>query len=142
MNYIYRNNSNNTVIYNNFIWLPGETLSVPCPVPDSLGLECLQEGQPPDPVLLHEDIVILPHDSISVSLPEPFASHNVALRILDMSFDSGVECRFNSSENNPVPIDTRGFEHVLPYELCSKIFFSNNLDITAAISITAIEVVS
>lgn len=141
MNYIYRNNSDSSIIYHNFIWLPRESLSVPCSVPDSLGLECLKEGQPPDPVLLHEDIIILPHDSVALSLPVPFESHYVALRILDMSFDSGVECRFNSSLNNPVPIDTRGFEHVIPYDLCSKIFFSNNLDITAAISITAVEVV-
>ena len=141
MNYIYRNNTHSSIIYHNFIWMPGEQIAVPFKVPTSLGLTCILEGEAPDPVLCHEDIIILPHDSATLSLQEPQFSHNVALRILDMSIDSGVECRFNSTNNKPIPIDARGFEHVLHWELCSQIFFYNNSDITVAISVTAFEVV-
>ena len=141
MNYIYKNNTKCSICYRNYFWLQGEQRVVPFPVPDSLGLTCIQEGSSPDPVLFHDDIIIPPRETVSVSLHEPLLSHNVALCILDMSLDSGVECRFNSTVNRPVPIDVRGFVHVLPWQLCSKIFFINNLDILASISITAIEVI-
>ena len=141
MNFLYKNNTKNTVIFQNLICLPGDELSVPFPIPSSLGLTCIQEGSSPDPVLFHDDIIIPPQQTVSVSLSEPLLSHNVALRILDMSLDSGVECRFNSTINRPIPIDARGFVHVLPWQFCSKIFFFNNLDILASISITAIEVI-
>ena len=142
MNYIYKNNTNRIICYYNYYWLPDEELVVPFQVPDELGLTCIQEGKPHDPVLFHDDFSIAPNNKISVSLNVPLISHNVALTIQEMSAASGVECRFNSENNLPVPIDVRGFNHVLSWQLCSKLFFFNPTDITANISVTALEVVS
>ena len=142
MNYIYRNDNHYAVCFQDFLWQAGDTLEVPFPVHESLGLTCIQQGKPPDPVLFHDDFVITPGGDAHVVLGEPLLAHNVALSIECMSLNSGAECRFGSIENLPIPIDARGFIHVLPWTLCSHIFLHNTTENEAIISVTAVEVVS
>ncbi|MBR0186900.1 MAG: hypothetical protein IJQ24_12810 [Synergistaceae bacterium] len=141
MMYIYRNDNNYAVAYAGFLWQTGDTLNVPFPVPDSLGLTCLVQGRPPDPVLFHDDIIIPAGAQAVAVFAEPLLSHNVALSIECMSINSGVECRFGARDNNPVPIDARGFVHVLSWELCSRLFFRNTTENEAVISVSAVEVI-
>ena len=141
MNYVYRNDNPYAVAWGGFLWQSGDTLDVPSPVPESLGLTCLVEGSPPDPVLFHDDIVIPPGGQAVAVLTEPHFSSNVALSIECMSINSGVECRFGALENIPVPIDARGFVHVLSWELCSKLFLLNTTENEAVISVSAVEVI-
>lgn len=141
MNWIYRNNTDSVILFRNIICKPNEEITSRYPLPSSSGLTCVQEGSSPDPVILHEDIVIQGGEDVSVSVNSPELSRHVALSILCMTNDGGVECRFNSSNNKPVPIDTRGFIHTLDWEMCSKIFLHNPADTETIISITAVEVV-
>lgn len=142
MNYIYRNDTQQTIFYQNEFCLPHEQIETTCPIPDNLGLTCIQLGVPPDPVLFHDDIIIPPNGQTEVLLDAPAISHNVALSVLCMSQDSGVLCRFGSDTNRPVPIDVRGFIHVLSWELCSRIVFLNPTDYDTHISVSAVEVIS
>lgn len=139
MTYSYSNHSNVAVVYRNFFWLPGETIDTPFPVPPSLGLTCTLEGKPPDPVLLHDDITVPAGLSVCVDIPEPRSSDFVALRILDMSQNSGVECRFGCTDNSPIPIDVRGFDYLIDWTLCSKLFLLNTTDYNAVISVSAFD---
>ena len=139
MNFAYFNSSHFTVVYRNFIWLPGETLYTPFPVPPSLGLTCTAEGCPPDPVLFHDDITVPAGSSAVVNIPEPRSSDFVSLRILDMSQNSGVECRFGCLDNSPIPIDVRGFDYVIDWTLSSKLFFLNTTDYNAVISVSVFD---
>ena len=141
MNYIYRNNTKRIILYRNYYWLPDDEISTPFPVPDSLGLSCFREGTPPDPVLFHDDIIIHPGGQTTVNLDAPIISHNVALSIICLSHDSGVECRLGSIHNKPIPIDLRSFSQVLSWDLCSRIFFLNTTNNEAQISVSAIEAV-
>lgn len=141
MNWIYKNETDNTVLYRNYCWGQGEIVTTSCPVPDSFGLTCLQEGSLPDPVLYHDDLVLPSGFSAVAEIDAPYLSHNVALDINCMTRDNGVECRFNSSNNKPIPIDVRGFSQVIDWTLCSKLFLHNPTDSQVIISITAIEVV-
>ncbi len=141
MNWSYKNNTGSTIFYRNSIWQPGDELQTPYPVPPSLGLTCIQEGDALDPVLFHDDVIIQAGQSVYIALAEPTLSHNVDLSISCMTDDNGVECRFNSSRNKPIPIDIRGFSQVLNWELCSLLFFNNTSETEAIISITAFEAV-
>ena len=142
MTYSYTNNTNSAVAYRSYVWLPGETLDVDFPIPESLGLTCNFLGKPPDPVLSHDNITLLAGEKCDIPIPAPLFSQNVALHIQDMSLDSGVECSFGSPDNTYFPIDVRDFQHVLTWELCSKICLFNPTETEVIISITAIEVVS
>ena len=142
MHYVYRNDNDYAVCYGGFLWQSGDTLEIPYPVPDSLGLTCVASGRPPDPVLFHDDIVLPPDGAAVAELADPLLSHNVALSILCMTSSSGAVCRFGHQDNIPVPIDARGFEHVLSWQFCSKLFLHNPTEVEAVISISAIEVVS
>lgn len=139
MNYTYRNDTSHTILYRGYFWLPGDEIDTPYPVPSSLGLTCIQQGTSPDPVLFHDDVVVPAGEQVEVFLNEPTISHNVALSILCLTQNSGVECRFNSPDNRPLPIDLRSFSQTLSWNLCSRIFLNNPTDIEARISITAIE---
>lgn len=139
MKWIYQNNSNSIVCFKSFSWLPHSQFSVPFPVPEALGLTCIQEGDLPDPILFHHDVTVIAGASECITIPAPSMSHNVSLNIQCMIQNSGVECRFNHISNNPIPIDVRGFSQILPWECCYKIFLNNPTDIDAIISITAIE---
>lgn len=44
MNWIYLNNSNRIICYRFYSWLPGHKHQLSFPVPDELGLTCLQKG--------------------------------------------------------------------------------------------------
>ena len=140
MKYSYQNNTDRAVIYRNNIWQPGEVKFTSYPVPLSSGLTCVQEGDCPDPVLFHDDILVGANEQRTFALNAPTISQNVALTILSMSQNSGVECRFNSANNKAIPIDVRGFQQVMAWELCSKIIVYNPSDNEAHISLTAIEV--
>lgn len=142
MKWIYRNNTKHIIGYRNYTWLPDEQHELSFPVPVSLGLTCIQLGSVPDPVLFHDDVVVAAGSSACIEINPPALSHNVSLNIQCMIQSSGVECRFNHSDNNPVPIDVRGFSQVMEWELCSRIFLSNSTDTEAIISISAIEAVS
>lgn len=141
MNWIYTNNTPAPVIYRSETWLPGETRETTYPLPDALGLTCIQQGDIPDPVLFHSDITIPPGGQTSVNISPPTLSHAVHLSIACMTPESGCECRFNSPRNSTIPIDSRGFQQKLSWENCSCIFLSNSTDIEAIVSITAIEAV-
>jgi len=138
MKFKYCNDTEAAVIYRDRVWQRGEEHEVPYPVPPSLGLTCTQEGDAPDPVLYHGDIVISAGKDTEIEISEPLLSHKVFLSILAMS--GGVECRFNSADNKPMPIDDRSFVQKLDWSLCSKIFLKNTLGISVQISITAVEV--
>lgn len=142
MNWLYKNNTNSSIFLNNHLIKPGDTVSSPHPLPLSSGLTCTQEGSKPDPVLFHDDFIIPAGSEVQASIPQPQNSQNVALSILCMSDSGGILCRFNSQDNNPVPVDTRGFVHVLSWKMCSRIFMLNSTDNTAIISVTAVEVVN
>ena len=139
MNYIYRNDTNSIILYRSYYWLPHDEISTPYTVPDSLGLTCVQEGRPHDTVLFHDDIVIPAGEQAEVSIDAPTISHNVALSILCLTQNSGVECRFGSPSNKAIPIDVRSFSQVLSWNLCSRVFFSNTTQNEAHISVSAIE---
>ncbi len=142
MNYIYRNDTHHIIHYRRSSWLPDEQLETPYPVPDDLGLTCIQLGQPPDPVLFHDDVIVPAGESVTVDIDAPALSHSVALTIFCIAPNSGVECRFGSSENKPIPIDMRAFSQTIDWALCSRIFLLNPTDAEAIISISAIEDVS
>ena len=139
MNWIYRNDSNSTVLYRSELWQPGETHETAFPVPPSLGLTCIQEGSSPDPALLHTDIIIQPGDKTILDIPPPLSSRRIALTIHCMTPITGCECRFNSERNTVIPIDVRGFNQVMAWENCAKIFLFNSTDTEAHISVSAIE---
>lgn len=44
MNWIYLNNSNRIICYRFYSWLPGQSHELSFPVPNELGLTCLQHG--------------------------------------------------------------------------------------------------
>ena len=142
MKWKYKNNTERTIFYRDEIYGPDEEFETLYPVPSYLGLTCLQEGNLLDPVLFHDDVLLGAGEEKIIELGGPRISQNVALRIICMTEGAGLECRFNNSSNNPVPIDIRGFSHVLSWELCSKIFLRNSTEIEGQISITVIEVVS
>ena len=142
MNYIYRNDSRHVVHYRNLSWLPDEQLETPYPVPDELGLTCIQLGKPPDPVLFHDDVIVQAGEQVSISINAPALGHAVALTIFCISPSAGVECKFGSSENKPIPIDMRAFSQTIDWALCSQIFLHNPTETEAIISISAIEDVS
>ena len=141
MNWIYRNDTDATVLYRSHIWLQGEAHEVPFPVPDSLGLTCIQQGDSLDLVLLHEDFCILPGAQEVINIPAPKLSHQVKLSIQCMTHNSGCECRFNSAHNCVIPIDVRDFQHVTSWDNCSRIFLSNTTENEVIISVNATEVV-
>ena len=142
MNYIYRNDTHHAVLYRNLSWLPDELLESVFPVPDELGLTCIQSGHPPDPVLFHDDVIVPAGEQLIVSIDAPALGHAVILTISCMSPSAGVECRFGSSENKPIPIDARTFSQTIDWALCSHIFLLNPTDTEAVISVTAIECMS
>ncbi len=141
MKWIYRNDSAAHVIYRNSSWLPGETHETPYPVPDSLGLTCIQEGDSLDPVLFHDDILIQPGAQEVIAIPSPKLSHKVDITVICMSPDSGCECRFNSPRNCVIPVDVRGFQQVTSWENCSRIFLTNTTENEAVISLSVLEAV-
>ena len=142
MNWIYKNNSKHVIIYNNKTCRPNEEITSAYPLPASLVLTCIQEGSTPDPVILHDDISLNAGEQTTININAPERSPNIAISILCMTSEAGVECRFNHENNNPVPIDGRSFNQTLPWVMCSRIILSNPTANTAIISITAVEVVS
>ena len=141
MKWRYKNNTEKAVVYRNIYLEPGKETEVSYPIPSYLGLTCIQEGDTPDPVLYHDDILIEAGGQRIISLEAPAIIQYVALTILCMTANGGVECRFNSANNKAIPIDSRGFQQVMLWDLCSKIILNNPTDITVHISITAIEAV-
>lgn len=141
MKWIYRNDTDTTIIYRTDTWLAGETHEVALPVPDTLGLTCVQEGDAPDIVLLHTDITVQPSSQEVISIPAPKLSHAVALSIFCMTEDSGCECRFNSPRNCFIPIDIRGFQQTTSWQNCKRVYLTNNTENEVVISVTAIEAV-
>lgn len=139
--WIYKNNTGKLILYRNNAYRPGDEISTSYPVPSSLGLTCIQEGDSPDPIIFHDDIVIPVGAQEVITLNSPIISHNVDLTILCMTPNSGAECKFNSLNNKPVPIDSRGFKHILSWEMCSKIYLSNPTNNDVHVSVSAIEVV-
>ena len=53
----------------------------------------------------------------------------------------GVEYRFMSDTNKPLPLDTRGFVHVVPWEMCCRLFFKNVSGEETQVSVSAVEVI-
>lgn len=141
MKWIYRNDSASTVIYRSTTWLPGMTAETAYPIPPELGLTCVQEGDAPDIVLLHTDITIQPGTQEVISIPAPKLSHAVSVTILCMTVDSGCECRFNSPRNCIIPIDVRAFQQTTSWQNCQRVFLTNNTEVEAVISVTAVEAV-
>ena len=142
MQWVYKNNTQYPIEYKNSRWPPNSEAPFYEAIPDSVGLTCIQRGSVPDPVLCHEDIILQPNEDFSVDIKSPVNSPNVALSIVCISLDGGAECRFNSPDSAPVPIDTRDFIHVMSWVSCSRIYLTNTTQEQAHISISAIEVVS
>jgi len=141
LKWIYRNDSDATVIFGTDTWLAGETHETALPVPDTLGLTCLQEGDESNLVIFHSDITVQPNAQEVVNIPAPKLSHAVAVSILCMTPTSGCECRFNSPHGCVIPIDVRGFQQTTSWQNCSRIFLSNHTDSEAHISVTVFEAV-
>ena len=110
--------------------LPGST---------SLGFTCLQEGNVPDPVLFHDDLILAPGKTRTVELEGPTRTHQVALSLFCIG-GGGAECRFISRDNKPIPLDVRGFAHTMPWEMCARMFFTNTTETETHISVSAVEV--
>lgn len=142
MNWIYTNNTNAPVIYRSELWLPNEAREVSFPVPNTLGLTCIQEGTTPDPVLFHDDVTVQAGEQVSLNINPPNISHAVSLSVQCMTPSAGCQCRFNHESNTAIPIDARAFIHTMDWENCSRILLSNPTDTEAVISVTAIEAVS
>lgn len=142
MKWIYKNNSEQTILYNNHICLPGEEITSLYPLPTSLGLTCIQYGKNPDPVILHDDVSLNAGEQKVIDINSPERSPNIALSIMCMTSEAGVECRLNHESNKPIPIDGRSFSQTLPWVMCSRIILTNPTANTAIISITAVEVIS
>lgn len=135
----YKNNTDKVIVWRNTCWGLGETKDICFPVPEFLGLTCIQEGTMPDPVLFHDDLLIPPNSTEIINLTAPLYSGNISLTLLCIG-QGGVECRFNSESNNPIPIDIRGFSHIIPWEMCARIYLKNTTEAEAHISVSAIEV--
>lgn len=136
----YKNNGETPIFWGRILWGPGEEKETPNPVPSSTGLDCTQEGTLPDPVLFHDDLIIQPGETKQVDMDGPRYTHQVALSIFRMS-GGGVEYRFMSDTNTPLPLDTRGFVHVVPWEMCARMFFKNVSGEEAQVSVSAVEVI-
>ena len=139
LNFKYKNATDRVIIYRDKIWQIDEEKETSYPVPSSLGLTCTQEGDMPDPVLFYEDFFMDTGKEKVIEIAEPNLSHIIYLTILCIS-SGKVECRFNGSNNKFIPIDERGFIQKMNWELCSKIFLKNSLDMSVQISVTAVEV--
>ena len=139
MKYIYRNDTRHVIHFRNLSWLPDDTLETAYPVPDDLGLTCIQLGHPPDPVLFHDDVIVPAGEHVTIAINAPVLSHKVALTIFCLTPSAGIECRFGNSENKPIPIDMRAFSQTLDWALCSQVSLYNPTDTEAIISISAIE---
>ena len=137
----YKNTTDKAVIWRGERWGPGEEKEVSYPIPSSLGFVCLREGNVPNPVLFHDDLIIAPGETRTVELDGPASTRNVALSLFCLS-GGGVECRFNSVQNTPIPLDVRGFAHTLPWEMCARMFFTNTTETETHISVSAVEVIS
>lgn len=137
----YKNNTDRIIIWKNITWSQGSEIETLFPVPASLGLTCTQEGNIPDPVLFHNDLLIASGDTEIINLDAPEFGGNIFLSLLCIG-EGGVECYFNSLNNNPIPLDVRGFAHVMPWEACSRIYLKNVTDSATHISVSAVEVCS
>ena len=142
LQWVYKNRTQDKIEYKDSVWWPGDIVSFNEAIPDDVGLICIQQGSIPDPVLCHEDIILEAGEETSIKLNSPVSADKVALNIMCINLDSGAECRFNSPENNPVPIDTRDFSHVMPWVSCAYIYLRNPTDKQVHISVSAVEVVS
>ena len=91
-------------------------------------------------MLFHDDIIIQPGETKQVDMDGPRYTRQVALSIFRMS-GGGVEYRFMSDTNKPLPLDTRGFVHVVPWEMCARMFFKNVSDEETQVSVSAVEVI-
>lgn len=136
----YKNPTDRAICWRDIFWEPGEERETPNPVPSFTGLECIQEGVPPDPVLFHGDLIIQPGETKQIEMEGARHARQVALSLFCMG-GGGVECRFISETNRPIPLDTRGFAHVMPWEMCCRLFFKNASDKEAHISVSAVEVI-
>lgn len=134
----YRNDTTRAVIWRDRKWGPGEEKSLHYPVPEYLELTCVQEGSEPDPVLCHEDIVLKQGESRRIEIAAPLSGNKVALSLACIG-DGGAECRFNSEDNTPIPVDGRSFNHVLPWEFCSIVFLKNIAEGDTQVSVSAVE---
>ncbi len=135
----YRNNTNRTVLWMDRRWEPGDEKEIRYPVPSYLGLTCIQEGSGPDPVLCHEDVILRQGETTRIDVSGPAAGHKVALTLLCIGA-GGAECRFNSEDSRPIPVDARPFTHTLPWEFCSVIYLKNIAEGETHISVSAVEV--
>ncbi|MBQ9565195.1 MAG: hypothetical protein IJU98_06360 [Synergistaceae bacterium] len=135
----YLNSTDRTVIWRGERWGPGEEKEISYPVPASLGFTCLQEGNVPEPVLFHDDLILTPGETRTVELDGPQQTHNVALSLFCVK-GGGAECRFTSRDNKPIPLDVRGFAHTLPWEMCARMVFTNTTETETHISVSAVEV--
>lgn len=135
----YKNPTDGAICWRDIFWGPGEERETPNPVPSFTGLECTQEGTAPDPVLFHDDLIIQPGETKRIEMDGPRYTHQVALSIYNMG-SGGVEYRFVDETNKPLPLDTRGFVHVMPWEMCARLFFKNVSGEETHISVSAVEV--
>lgn len=133
----YKNESEHrTVIWRDISWKPGETQTVAYPLPEYLGLTCVEEGTRPDPILCHEDVVLQAGESARIEIAAPLPSEKVSLTLTRVK--GGAECRFNNEKNRPIPVDGRPFSRVLPWEYCAVLFFNNMIDDETHISVDAV----
>ena len=139
--WVYKNNTKHKITYRDYVWEAGATLVTLAPVPSSLGLTCVNEGDIPDPILFCNDIVILPNEEAIVTLLDSSLTHNVHLTIQCITTRGTIECRFVDDRNNPIFIDAQGFSQIMPFNLCNKIILKNTISNSLNVNVTAIEVV-
>lgn len=139
MKWRYRNDTDAIIIWDGAAWGPGEEKEVSSPAPAHIGLTMTQEGKGPDAVLCHEDLIMSGGDVMMVELNGPTVTKTVALSLFCMS-GGPVEVRFNSLTNKPLPLDDRAFMHVVPWELCYRMYFRNLGTGQAHVSVSAVEV--
>ena len=135
----YKNFADRIIVWRGERWGPGDEREVSYPVPSSLGLVRLQEGNVPNPVLFHDDLILSPGETRMVELDGPTWTHQVALSMFCLS-GGGAECWFISQDNTPIPLDARGFVHTMPWEMCARMFFTNTTETETHISVSAVEV--
>ena len=141
MNWRYKNSGSHAIIWRQDLWEPGEEKETSTPVPFFTGLVCTQSGSGPDPVLTHEDLLIHAGETTALDIAGSPNTKQVALSLFCMG-SGGALVRFNAPDNRPLPLDIRGFVHVMPWESCGRLFFENTGGGDVHISVSAVEVTS
>ena len=138
MKWKYKNNTSSTIIWASNTWAPEEEKEISHPVPDFLGLTCIQSGNSPDIVLLDKEFTVNLGETKEIDIPASIKNRRVVISIIRKA-GNGALLSFNSADNKKIAMDnTKYFTQTLLWESCSKIFLESLGD-GSVIYVSAIE---